>query len=350
MTTSGTIGNTNISVSDICRHAALKCGLKASELTSEMSQIMRDNLFLIMTNWTNAHNLIWTLNQKIIGIMPGQYYYDLPSGTTDVSSIYRRYPTVLTGTYASSGGTASNAFDQNTSTYCDTGSNTGWISESFSTNTFIGTYGFMPYGTLMDSVLTVDISQDGSSWETIDTQSGTFSDGEWYWFDLSIYRDAKHIRIASHSGSNLAIRELAFCSNNRTELLLNHVQKEVYQSLPNKLVPMDMPLMFFFDKQITPRVFVWGVPTLFYGSLVVNYYRQPMDVGTATNDLEIPDRWLQAIIYELASRSLFELDGADLNRLSILQSAAVDAYNSALGGEEDGSSFQLAPNAKWSFG
>lgn len=78
--------------------------------------------------------------------------------------------------------------------------------------------------------------------------------------------------------------------------------------------------------------------------MTVWYNRQIMDVGTLTDELEVPQRWYEATIFMLAHRMSMELPQVDPARISYLEKMATQYLYEAEQEERDKSPVYLAPN------
>ena len=54
MSTSGTVGQTVISVQQLIDHGARRAGKLAEELTDEQVNSARDSLYFVLSNWANS--------------------------------------------------------------------------------------------------------------------------------------------------------------------------------------------------------------------------------------------------------------------------------------------------------
>jgi hypothetical protein len=68
-----------------------------------------------------------------------------------------------------------------------------------------------------------------------------------------------------------------------------------------------------------------------------------MDVGTLQQELEIPQRWYDAIVMKLASRLALEIDIVDPSMIQLLTPLAADSLRIAWDGDNDGSSTTIQP-------
>jgi hypothetical protein len=69
-----------------------------------------------------------------------------------------------------------------------------------------------------------------------------------------------------------------------------------------------------------------------------------MDVGTMTQELEIPQRWYEAIVANLAAKLALEIVEVDPGIIPVLDAKAAQALAIAQMEERDNSPFYVAPN------
>ena len=72
--------------------------------------------------------------------------------------------------------------------------------------------------------------------------------------------------------------------------------------------------------------------------------RQIMDVGALNGELEIPQRWYEAILMMLSHRMSLELPGVAVDRITYLEAQAEKYFTQAENEERDRSPIFLAPN------
>lgn len=91
---------------------------------------------------------------------------------------------------------------------------------------------------------------------------------------------------------------------------------------------------------------MWPVPNeaATVAQIVVWRQRYIMDVGSMTQEVEVPQRWLEAIVAGLAAKMALELIEADANLIPILDQKAAMALNIAQMEERDNSPMMIAPN------
>jgi hypothetical protein len=92
--------------------------------------------------------------------------------------------------------------------------------------------------------------------------------------------------------------------------------------LPNKETS-GTPVQYWYDRQLEPTLTLWPVPTDATQTLRVVRQRQIGDVGALTEQLDIPVRWIEATIWQLAKRIVLSLPGLDPNVIQrVIQIAA----------------------------
>lgn len=227
MAVSGTISTTRFNVQKVIDHAFRRCRLSAQQVTAELQDIARSNLYLMMSEMANKGYQLWALDYITVPFVVGQGDYVLPAGTVDVLQINYRYP-----------------------------------------------------------------------------------DGR--------------------------------------EVPLTRVSQDDYNNLPNKTFA-GRPVQYWLDRQRdAPVVRVWPVPGTVAAahSMYVSRQRHLMDVGELTDDLDIPQRWLNAIISDLAWRIGMEAPEVEAALIGELKAAANEAVLIAQNAERDQSPMRIAPRIR----
>ena len=131
--------------------------------------------------------------------------------------------------------------------------------------------------------------------------------------------------------------------NGYRDIPITQFNRDEYAVQPNKNFQSPQPTNYWFEKLVTPRLTLWPVPSDATRKLRVFVHRQPQDVGTLTNELDIPSRWLEAYTWHLALRLAFELPGVSAERLAAVQAMVQGMTLEVEGGETDSSSTYFAP-------
>jgi ribosomal protein S12 methylthiotransferase accessory factor YcaO len=90
---------------------------------------------------------------------------------------------------------------------------------------------------------------------------------------------------------------------------------------------------------------LWPSPNLAaeHQQLIVWRHRQIMDTQNLQQDVEIPQRWLEAIVNGLAARMAAETAIVDINLIPVLEQKASMSVQRAWDGDNDGSPTYINP-------
>jgi len=351
MAYSGTVGTTVIDVQTLIDHGARRCGKLAEELTSEQQLSARESLYFLMSNLANRGIQYWAINKEVVGLTADKYIYELPLGSVDVlQALYRQMnrptPNDGGGYTSSAGGTVANAFDSNVDTICTQTSTNGNISVNYGTNNtvYVGSIGYLPGATGTMSII-YEYSADGTTWSTlVDLGSVAVVNNEWIWTDIVAGQTVQYYRVRAYNGTTLVVREVYF-GNNSTEIPMARLNRDDYTNLPNKNFTANQPFQFWFDRTVPkPSIYLWPVPSDTFVQMTLWYSRQVMDVGALTDELEIPQRWYEAVVSMLAHRMGMELPGVAVDRIGYLEKMADKFLFDVEQEERDKSPIYYAPN------
>lgn len=347
MTTSGTVSQTTIEVAQIIEHAFRRAGLSPADATIDSLNAAKENLYFYLSSLSNDGVNLWTIEKVLSGLYDGRAQYPVGLGTVDVKNVLRRSLNLPSGGTAASsaGGSADYAFDKQLTTACTQTSINGNISYQFDDTRMITTVGFMPNGNQTLAPI-FEYSNDGATWSTLYTVARTaFDGGTWYYWDIARPVSAQYYRMRETSGGTLNITELVFATT-LMEIPLGRISLDQYTNLTDKTMRSQQPLEFWLDRKVdNPELNVWPVPNYNFDMLVFWRTRQIQDVGDSSDTLEIPQRWIEAAVTELAVRMLLELPGeVKQERYDILKKEAKEATFRAQQEERDNSPIFIAPN------
>mgnify|MGYP003645192796 FL=1 len=90
---------------------------------------------------------------------------------------------------------------------------------------------------------------------------------------------------------------------------------------------------------------IWPSPFLAAeaAQLIVWRHRQIMDTQNLQQEVEIPQRWLEAIVNGLAAKVAAETPSVDMNLMPVLEQRAAMTVQRAWDGDNDGSPIQINP-------
>jgi hypothetical protein len=323
MPTSGTVSQTPYPTSKIVEQAYRKCGLAAPSITAEMAAIARDNMYLLTREWANRGLNLWVRDKILVGTVQGQQTYVLPAGTIDVMEMILRTPSAMTGTTTS---TVSSITLTPTSSA---------QAQMFGVNILTsGTYD-----------LVFEYTTDNISWNTASAPGSASYGAGWAWFEATVVRSAVAFRVRESTG--LTINTWTFyVANLVSDIPMYRFNVDDYTSLANKYA-QGRPVNFFMERFRTPQVTLWQVPDATTYVLVIWRHRHMQDITLAVNDVEVPERWLPALVADLAWRVGKELP-RDMRpqpaELADLKSDAAEAIALASAEERDASEIRINAN------
>lgn len=347
MATSGTVSTTVFETRKVIDHAFRRCGVAPQQITAEYLETAQDLLYLILSKLCTRNVALWCIDQQILGMYEGQQTIDLPAGSVDLLNSNLRTLSRIEGAESSTSGVTANAFDGDVDTVLTLSAPAGEVRVDFSSDTIVTSFGILPGDTATWSI-TIQTSNDGGlTWTTRYTNTSYSAvDGQWLWFDIEgIPGDIDAVRLVAGASTTLILREFVI-GNSPIEVPLAKVNRDQYSNLANRLF-RGRPTEFWYDKQRSPSTMkLWPVPGSGYEFYqIVNYVqRNPQDVGTLTQELDIPQRWYLAIIAELARNLALSVPEVKPEKIAETDAVAAREMNDAWASETDGSNMQILPN------
>jgi len=349
MAYSGTVGTTVVTVQNFIDQGARLAGKLAEELTGEQVIAAKQALFFVLSNLINQGINYWAIDKVVYGLQPNQNQYPLPVGGNDVLNALYRTMTRPSGSYSSSaGGTVANLYDSNITTYCQQTSANGNFVVNYGSGQYIGSIGFMPYvannGTATWNYY-LQSSADGVTWTTLYTgTSVAVTNGQWVFQDIDPGSNVAYYRIQAFGGTTLSLYEW-YLGTNSTEIMMARLNRDDYTNLPNKNFTSNNPYQFWFNRQLPQaKITLWPTPSNAFVQMTVWYSRQIDDVGALSGQLEIPQRWNQAIQFLLGHQMSMILPGVQMDRIAYLEGQAEKYFIMAESEERDKSPIFFSPN------
>lgn len=322
MAYSNTVSQTVFDTRRVIENAARRCKLAAQSMTPEHVDIANDQLFMLLSDLSNRGIQLWCIEKQIYPLYNGLGDLVLDTGTVDVLNSNLRTLQQVTGI--------------NTTT-----STTRTV--NFTTDTFVTTVGILWSAAAVPVAL--ERSDDNVTWTTIQTETTTATAGQWTWFDLESSVATVYFRVRATTGT-LGFSQI-YLANTPTEIPLARLNRDDYTNLPNKSFQSNRPLQFWFDRQVQqPVMHLWPVPNeeAEVNQIVLWRQRYIMDVGTMTQEIEVPQRWYEAIVAMLASRLALEYIEVDPSMISMLDAKAKESLYFAQQEERDNSPMMILPN------
>jgi hypothetical protein len=320
MATSGTVGNTVLDTAKLIEKTYRRCGIPTGGITPELIDIAKENLFLLFQNLSNRGVNLWCIDSPILGMQDHNNTYNLPVGTIGILNASRRRVTTLADTLSASTAT-SVTYDMGTAT---TVSMVGFILSAATTG------------------VTISGSSDNITFTTYRTETKAYATGVWNWVELDASATVQYWRLTFPTATTVTSHSL---SSAYTDITMSRLNWDDYLNLPNKRLEGSEPLQYAFDRQMTQTMVLWPVPNDMANMCVIlRTHRQIQDVGSLTQTIEVPDRWIDTVSWNLSAMCAVEVPTVPQDRIQLCQQMAGESLQNADREEVDGSATTLLPN------
>lgn len=341
-TYSGTYNFSTVQSAQIIEDAYERLSIISDSLTSRQILSAQRSLNFILKAWYNKGINLFQVQTGMLALTESQYAYTLPSNLIDIlEATIRTSSRALGGNSGSSDGTANNAFDQDTSTYCDAGVD-GWIEYEWSSATLIEMVGIQSQ-TTTDYTIDIQYSSDGATWSTLQSvPAQTYTSGVIEWITISAPTSELYLRILETGGATLSVQELYF-NMNLYDTQISRVSRSEWIANPQKN-QTGKPGNFYVDRQIIPIINLWPAPSSSYNNLFYSYTSEVQDVGSMTDTISIPSRFLEAITARLA----FMLSSKEgkLDRLEFLKTYSDEMFSNAQDEDTERVPLRIMPDTR----
>lgn len=345
MATSGTVSTTVFNTAKLIEHSFRRCKIAPQQQTAEYVQTALDLLFLFLSTLASKGIALWCIDKVILPMYENVQTVPCPVGTVDVLNANLRTSNRLTGTASASEGDADNAFDGDIDTSCTQTTPAGYIELALESGTQGSVFGVLP-----DATGTWDIaiqgSEDGATWTDLYTNAALEVDnGEWLWVDIEGVLDYSYYRLQANGTTVLDVREF-YIGNLLNEIPLAKINRDDYANLPNKFFT-GRPVQFWYNKQrAQPLMEIWPAPQGAYtfDQIVLYAQRYVQDVGTLTQEIEVPQRWYRAIMLQLAADLCSEITEVPPNARNEIEMDRMPALREAWDSETDSAPSYILPN------
>ena len=345
MATSGTVSKTVFNTNSILDTAFRRCKVAPETVTSEMQDTALNSLYLLVSSLCNQGIQLWTIEKIILPFYLNNGYITMPDGTIDLLNSNFRWLTRYSFTATASEGIADYSEDNDLSTACTQTTPNGYIIQNLGSQQTVTTLGVNML-TGGDYNLVISYSNDNINWtQVLAPGSVTYGNGEWHWYDINPAIAAQYWKLEETGGAALDVAEF-YVAGNPTEIPFARLNQDDYTNLPNKTF-QGRPLQFWLDRQLNaPVARLWPVPNqqAIFAQFVTWRQRHIMDVGSLTQTIEVPQRWVDALTWELAHRLCYEIKDVDIAMADRLAPIAAQQMASAFSEERDNSPFMMAPN------
>lgn len=354
MAYSNTYGRTKITVDQLISYAFRDAGKTAEEMTPELVDAGRQALFYNLQNLSNIGINLWLQENILIGTRTAQQYITLPSTTIDVLESNWVYVDniQISGALPADRPEAAVLFSQTLDGFATSTEDQNWFGAGFNPPESVYYVGFNAHvpgnGTQEFTYnFAYETSQDGINWTVAEIfPATTLRDGEWAYFNITYTPQHTFYRLRELEAPTFSLRQIVF-SQSQQVIPLSRLNRDDYWNLPNKQFQSVRSLQYWFDRQIDPKMYLWPVPNNDFQMFQLIISKQPQDVGSLTNELYLPDRWLNSIQATLSHRLSMQLPGVDAQRIQYLEAQANIAFQQASDEERDKSPIYFQPNISY---
>ena len=353
MAYSNTTGRTKINVDQLISYAFREAGKTAEEMTPEYVDAAKQALFYNLMDLSNMGVNLWLLENQLYGAVTAQQQLYLPKTVIDVREANWVY---IINSQASEylpvdNPDSSVPFNQNLNLVA-----TSTLSENYfglqyqqaQPVFYVGWNGYALPNQTTTYNLAYEVSDDGVTWTTIQTfPETTLADREWVYFNIAITPNHLYYRLRNTDATQtFSVRQIVF-STSQQVIPLARLNRDDYWNLPNKQFPSVRSLQYWYDRQIEPSMYLWPIPNNDFQLFQLIVEKQPQDVGSLTDQLYIPNRWVACIQKQLSHQLALQIPGTELTRIQYLEQQANLWYEMASAEERDKSPIYYQPNISY---
>lgn len=352
MAYSGTTNQTKINVDQLISYAYRDAGKTAEEMTPEYVEAAKQALFYILMNLSNRGVNLWLLENYLLGPLNTQQSVPLPPGTIDVREANWVYVINSEASdYLPTDNPDSPAvFSQSLDFVSESTSSKNYFGIAYQQQQsvyYVGFNAYAPEGETATYNFAYEVSDDGINWTKVrQLPETTLADGQWAYFNINITPLHMYYRLRETVLPTFEIRQMVF-STSQQVIPMARLNRDDYWSLPNKQFPSERALQYWFDRTIDPSMYLWPVPNNDFQMLQLIIEKEMQDVGSLTNELYVPNRWIGAIQALLSHKLALQLPGVDMGRVTYLENQAAKLELDAANEERDKSPIYFQPNISY---
>mgnify|MGYP003351730133 CR=1 FL=1 len=353
MAYSNTTGQTTINVDQLISYAFRDAGKTAEEMTPEYIGAAKQALFYNLQNLSNRGVNLWLLQNQLYGALTQQQQLVLPATTIDVREANWVYvQNIQASAYLPLDNPYSPAAFDLSPTLSTPATSTAlenWFGSSYQQAQsvyYVGWNCYAPNSTQTYNFV-FEYSDDGINWFNKATfPSITMTDYQWQYYNIPITDPHLFYRLRETVNPTFSVRQIVF-STSQQVIPLARLNRDDYWNLPNKQFPAVRSLQYWFDRTIEPSMYLWPVPNNDFQMFQLIVEKQMQDVGSLTNQIYVPDRWLPCIQAQLSHKLAMQLPAVDLQRIGYLEQQANKLFQHASDEDRDKSPIYFQPNISY---
>lgn len=324
MAVTGTVSQNQMTLQRVLDRAFARAGVPMQVVTSEYIETAKELLGLTLSEFVTTGVSLWTHGVAHMGMRAGLTTMTLPDGTLEVERAVLLTTTATTATL--------------------TGTSPTWLAAASAVveAEFIGikvsTAGFYDIG--------VDSSSDGITY----TEVATFTNkqmftGQWNWLEIvPATSSVLYFRVRETSSAAFPVTAIQLAVG-ASERPLYAIGQGDYANMPNKRQKGTVT-SYYADRRVDgPVLYLWNAPNDDHENYILGVWnkRHMIDVGAMSARIEVPQRWMDAIIWDLAWRLCAEIPEAK-SAAGDIKGFADLARSKIAPSESDGGAITFAPD------
>ena len=324
MAVTGTVSQSLFTLQKVLDRAFARAGVPMQVVTSEYIDTAKQLLDLTLSEFVTTGVSLWTNGVTHMGMRAGLPTVTLPDGTLEVDRVVLLTTTVTSATL--------------------TGTSPTWLAEAASAveAEFVG----LKVSTAGLYDIAIDASDDGISYTEVYAASNVqLFTGQWNWIEVTPATDeVLYFRIRETSAASLPLLNVQF-SVGQSERMLSPVGQDIYANLPGKRTKGTVT-SYYTDRRVDgPVLYLWNAPNDDHEDYILAVWRKRhmIDVGNMSARIEVPQRWMDAIIWDLAWRLAAEIPEAKKG-VAEIKPLADEARAKIAPSESDGGPIDMYPD------
>ena len=124
------------------------------------------------------------------------------------------------------------------------------------------------------------------------------------------------------------------------DYILSAISRSDYAAYPDKTLAGTRPSQFYFERTTTPTIYLYPVQDNGTHTLRMYQWRITEDVGSLINQIDVPNRWIDAASAGLGARLAMKWAP---DRYAVLAQAATEAFNAAAAEDVESVPLRIVP-------
>lgn len=318
---SGKIGQTILDVATVINLAFRRCKLRPNTVSDEMIEVARQELFLLLTSdLANRGEQLFAIDTQLLPMTAGLAGLETPVGTVDVLNANYRY--------------MSNIQSGPVTTFTPT------------SPVAVTTVGLTWAGPA--TAILIQMSQDNVNWQTLKAVTPDASLGDVTLYDLDGSVASPFWQVIADpvlSEFPLMVSQVTFYTT-LSQTPMAPYSRDDFANLSDTFFT-GRPFQYWLDRQDPwPIMRLWPTPQTNdqnNACIIIWRKRQIMDVGAMSDRLDVPNRWLTAVIDMLAFRLAKSIDEVPLVMAQYLKVEADESLRKVREEERENAPLRIIP-------